>query len=355
MGIYREKLMKIISRISSRQSLQATYQLRFLNYLYRLLEAGYSFVEALEMVKWDQKLRQPADKIMDVLQSGKHVDEAFKEAAFHPSITSFLYLARFDGDVPNQIKKCMQMFEQRTKQLQKFKQVIRYPIILCLLFVILLFFLKTSVLPSFTEIFQASPESASSILIAMNIIDLMTTFCIFFVLFSILLTIGWKFYKHHFDIDRQLAILQRIPILKHFLRLQTSYYLASHMSMFLKAGLSMKNILEHLNEQRKLPIVRYYASLMLMRLLTGQRLESLLYDLPFVDKQLAEVVYKSTNVQTMEKDLDMYAAFVTEEIEQKTMKLITYIQPAVFTLLAGMIVFIYLTLMWPMFQLIQTV
>lgn len=355
MVLYHGKFMRILRQIYKKDGPSEAGQLRFLKHLYRLLDAGYSFIGALEMVKWNQSLKQPAEEIIRVLHSGLHIDEAFSKASFHPSIISFLYLARFDGDVPNQIKKCMLMFEQRTRQFQKFKQVIRYPIILCILFVVLLFFLKTSVLPSFTEIFQASPESATSILIAMNIIDLMTSFLIFTVFFTILLTIAWKFYKHHFAIDRQLAILKRVPILANLLRLQTSYYLASHISMFLKAGLSMRHILEHLHEQRELPIVRYYAHLMLTRMLTGQPMEGLLSGLPFVDRQLAEVVRNSTSVSTMEKDLDMYASFITEEIEQKTMKLITYIQPVIFTLLACMIVFIYLTLMWPMFQLIQTV
>lgn len=336
-------------------SLSEEQQLYFLKRLFRSLNHGYSLLGALEIIKWEIKLEESANIIIDSLQNGCHLDEAFESANFHSTIISYLYFVRFNGNITTNIQKCVTMFEHRIKHIQKFKQVIRYPIVLCTFFLLLLFFMKTSVLPSFITIFQASNESSKAIFISITAIDILTTVSLTAFILIVIGGLFWKFYTKEFPIERQLMIYEKIPVYRHLLRLQNSYYFAAHLSMFLKTGMSLKEIINQMKAQNKLPILAYYAELMLMELQQGHYVQGLLQHLPFIDRQLALLFEKNNNVNDLEQDLDIYALFLTETIEAKIMKMITYIQPIVFTVLAIMIVFIYLSLMWPMFQLIQTV
>src|SRR5699024_5998343 len=228
MGLFLKKFTKTHSKLSE------TQQLVFLKRLYRLLEQGYSFMAALEIMKWETAFELATDKISNALKQGKHIDEAFEIASFHDTIISYLYFVRFNGNMQTSIQKCMLMFEHRMKHIQKFKQVIRYPIVLCILFFLLLFFIKTSVLPSFVDIFQTSNESSKTVFISITVIDIFISVTLFICIILIIGGLLWMFYKHQFPIEKQLEIYEKIPIYRTILRLQNSYYLATHIGMFLK-------------------------------------------------------------------------------------------------------------------------
>src|SRR5699024_4597175 len=116
-----------------------------------------------------------------------------------------------------------------------------------------------------------------------------------------------------------------------------------------------KDTLQNMSKQTKLPIVSYYTSLIMNQLANGFLIVHLLDNLTFIDKQLANVFHNNTNAETLAKDLAVYAEFLNEDMERKIMRIITMIQPIFFVFLACFIILVYVTLMWPMFQLIQSV
>lgn len=348
-------LKKFIKTHYFHKALQEDVQLTFLKRLHRLLDNGYSLIGALEVIKWDKKLANVSEQIIQLLMEGYVIDEAFEKANFHPTIIAYLYFVRINGNLIASIEKCTNMFEQRIKYIKKFSRVIRYPIVLFIVFIFLLIFLKQSVLPLFSDLFQSSTESSRTVLFSIIFIDFISTTFIIVIFLIGIATFIWHFYKRHMSIEEQIAIYNKIPIYRAFLKIQTSYYFATHMSMFLEAGMPIKEILENMSGQQKLPIISHYASLMLEQLQNGVYIDHLLQNLPLLEEQLATLFQKHHNIDSLKKDLTAYAEFLADTLKQKITRAISYIQPAFFITLACFIIFIYLTLMWPMFQLIQTV
>ncbi len=330
-------------------------QLRFLKRLHRLLQNGYSLLAALEVMQWDEELRQSAEKIEMVLKTGSPIDEAFQAASFHRTIVAYLYFVRINGNLLASLEKCLIMFDNRLTYIKKFTQVIRYPIVLSFTFIFLLIFLKYSILPSFLELFTSNTESSHSVLYSIIIIDIVSTL---FIVLSFILFIGfvsWTCFKKKMSVQTQIAIFKKIPLLRIFIKMQTSYYFSTHLSMFLKAGLTLKDTLTNMSSQDKLPIVSYYSSLIIEQFSNGFYIDYLLKGLPFIDETLANLFQQNSNAATLSNDLAVYAEFLAEDMEQKIMRFISLIQPLFFVLLACFIILVYMTLMWPMFQLIQTV
>src|SRR5699024_5936791 len=116
--------------IPSNRRLSADLQLRFLKRLVYLLENGYSLLEALKIIEWDKKLTSISISIAKLLKIGTPIDQALEVSKFHPDITSYLYFVRSVGDLESSIQKCVILYEQRLKFLKKFKQTIRYPLVL---------------------------------------------------------------------------------------------------------------------------------------------------------------------------------------------------------------------------------
>lgn len=335
--------------------LKEDQQLIFLKRLNRLLDNGYSFTDALEVIKWDKQFQQVADIIRLELTKGKHMDEAFKMAEFHATVVSYMYFVRINGDILTSMEKCIQMFEHRLESVGKFKRVIRYPVVLFGFFTVLLFFLKFSVLPAFADMFQSSDASTKSIMISVNIIDFFGTIIIFLLIMTVLVMIFWKSIKNNIAMERKLFIYNKLPIYRYLLRLQTSYYFATHMSMFLKTGMSMKNVILHMTSQQELPLLSYYAERMQTQLQHGFYINHLLEQMDFLDSQMTSIFENNNNIADLQQDLTAYASFLQDMMERKMMRIITLIQPIFFTMLACLIIFVYLTLMWPMFQMVNTV
>lgn len=330
-------------------------QLRFLKRLHRLLENGYPLLEALEMYTLDKQLKKPAESIATALKNGTSLDAAFDQAGFHQAIIAYLYFVQANGSLQETIEKSIQMFEYRTNTTKRFQRVFRYPIILLLVFSILLYFINRHVLPSFQNLFQSSAEASNIVSITIIIINGLSSFLFFASISIILCIIGWYFLHKKVPIEKQLKLYNSIPLYRNLVKMQTSFLFATHFSTLLKAGLPYKEILIFLANQTKLPIIAYYSNQMIDDLKKGIHLAHVLSEYTFLDYQLTNIFQKNTNHYALEKDLSIYAHMLLEDIENNTIKVITYLQPAFFLIIACFVIFIYAIIMWPMFELIKTI
>jgi len=330
-------------------------QLNFLKQLFRLLTNGYSLLEALKMFRWDEHLNDLANQLMKHLKAGLSIDEAFEKVGFHHTIIAFIYFARIHGNLSDSLKKCIAMLEQRMKAMQKFQQVIRYPLILTFFFVGLLFSIKQTVLPAFINLYEAQGTMSTILNISIKFINL------FFILLPIGGLVGlcfilfWLYYKRHIHVSRLIKIYHSIPFLRQYMTLKTSYQLAVHLSSLFKTRLNPAQILDIMAKQNELPVVAHIAQYATNQLLQGFNLGESLHSYMLIDEQFAYILRKNPNMETLANDLNMYVEMSQEQIHERMMKYISLIQPVFLVTIASMIIFLYVSLMWPMFQLIQTI
>lgn len=347
-------LRKFFSR-TKLNKLPSEIQLLYLSRLLRLLKTGYSLLDALEVMKWDRHMIEPTGIITQSLKDGNSLDQAFSEASFNSAITSYLYFVRANGDLQDSIKKCMEMYQQRLEFTSKFKRTIRYPLVLLIIFSILLYFIKNSILPSFADLFSANSATSSTVTLSLQVINVFGTLIWISLTILFFLLLLWKLIREKISVAKQISIYQHIPIYRSYKRLQTSFLFATHFSSLLKTGMSFKDILTIMTSQSQLPLISHFTSLMINELSKGNHINHLISQTFLFEKQITHIFQKNSDTSALEKDLTVYAGIITEELNRKVTKVITYIQPIFFVVLAGFIVLIYTTLMWPMFQLIKTI
>ncbi|MFD1850615.1 competence type IV pilus assembly protein ComGB [Oceanobacillus bengalensis] len=345
-------LKKFIQR---KQIIKKENQLRFLNLFLRLLKNGYPTLDALEAMKWDKSLLKPANEIIHALKAGETIDEAFEKAGFHPTITSFLYFVKVNSDLQGSIEQCIIMYKQRLTNTKKLQQILRYPLFLFIIFFLLIYFLNQTILPSFVDLFQGNEDSSSTVVLSMYIIDVVSTFLFILLLFVIVFIFVWKLIKQRIPIETQIKIYKQIPVYRKFITAYTSYFFATHFSSLLKTGMSIKEILHQMANQQKLPILSHYSFIMIERLTNGVHISGVISSFTLLEKPLTTIFQKNTDAYFLEKDLVVYAELQLEEIENKILRAITFIQPIIFIVLGIFVIFIYVALMWPMFQLMNTI
>ncbi|WP_232217793.1 type II secretion system F family protein [Virgibacillus sp. SK37] len=342
-------------RFKKRDKIAPELQLIFIRRLHRLLINGYTLLDGLKIIKWDTQLSTTADDISLSLQNGYTIDEAFEKNHFHPIIIDYLSFVKSNGDLEGSIGKCVDMFSNRLKYTKKLRQIIRYPLVLLFIFSLLLIFIKQSVLPSFIDIFQTSEEASSTVIISMIIIEVIFSIAVLLFIFLVIMIVFWQFARHKFSIETRIVLYNKLPFYRTILRLQTSFQFATHFQTLLKTGMNYKDILLQMKQQEKQPIIAYYSGLLIGELSRGFYISSLLSQFSFLDKQLVAIFQKNNDSLELEKELSLYAEWLSESIQTKLMKSITYFQPLFFIIVACFIIFIYIILMWPMFQLITTI
>ncbi|WP_330948602.1 type II secretion system F family protein [Virgibacillus sp. MG-45] len=344
----------LIKRFYKKQSFKSEHHLRFLRVLSRALANGYPFISALETMMWDKNLNQAASIMMKALKSGETVDKAFDKAGFHPSITSYLFFANKSGELTSSIKKGLQLYEKRLQYTQKLYHVSRYPLLLFLLFTGLLIVIKQIVLPTFSDLFQNGSTASTSVNFSIIMIDLFIQ--LFFTLLLLTLFTAFLFQRFNkkISIETLVAIYRSIPIYRKLISMYHSFLFATHLSTLLKTGISMKEVLSILSKQTKHPVLAHYCTVINSGLLQGVHISSMITELSLLQPQFAAIFQKNSDVITLEKDLTVYADLLIERFHHQMMKLISMIHPIFFIVIGAFIIFIYVTLMWPMFELIQS-
>lgn len=351
MDLLIKKHMKILFH----RQINEQRQLDFIKQLHRLLSNGYSLIDALEMFQWDKQLNKISKRIKDYLLAGDPIDKAFAKEHFHHSITAYLYFSQVHGDLIKSLEKCMTMLEHRLKAMNKFHQVLRYPIILSVFFFGLLIIIKHHVFPSFVSLYESQGNVSSILNISMLVIDIFLMGIIISFVLLIVGTILWFWIKRHLTIQQLKRFYQSLPIIRSYMTLKTSYQLAVHLSSLLKTDLTPIEILKIIAAQNELPIIADTAKQAIEQLLDGVQLSEAFHPFILIDEQFSFILRKNSNMDALKADLAIYVEIVQERIHDNVMKAINVIQPLFLIVIASFIVFLYGSLMWPMFQLIQTI
>lgn len=328
-------------------------QLKFLEQLAQLLSHGYTLLESLERIKWDKRMSHTAMILMRALKTGLTIDQAFTQAQFHYSITSYLYFVRKHGNLLASILTCKEMFAKRLRYKQTFQQIMRYPLFLGVIFSIILIFLRQAILPTFLNIFQTNNQVPKSLMYIFVTLDYVIPLFIFMIGSLCIGIITVTRLRRKIDIQVKVKIYERIPIYRRYLQRQTSFQIATHLSELLKTGMPLKDILHHMSKQDRFPIVAYYTKMMLDTLNMGNQISQLLVQCYFIEQQMTDIFQNNYDNQSLAKDLAVYSNMLADRMHQKIITFLQIIQPIFFVIIGIFIVLVYFMLMWPMFQLIN--
>ncbi|MFB1050370.1 competence type IV pilus assembly protein ComGB [Paraliobacillus sp. JSM ZJ581] len=335
--------------------LTSSEQNHFLIRLTRLLEQDYPLIDALYAMQWNHKWKQPITQMIHTLKDGKTLDTALEEANFDTKIISFLYFASAHGDMTKALKQSVLLLEKNSLLFLKFKQAIRYPIALFLMFICLLYFIKTSVYPAFIQLFQSTTYVSTFTMSSLKSIHFFFNTLIFVILLCIIASICWFIIQTKCTIKTKITIYQHVPFIKTMIQLYNTFLFSLHLSSLLHAGLSLKDSFHILAKQMHHQIVSYYCQQILNHYATGQQMATILPTLHLLHKDIDIVFQKNSNTEDVAVDLHGYADFLLERLENKVKKTIAWIQPVFFIIIGVSIIFIYISLLYPMFQLIQTI
>ncbi|GGC91587.1 ComG operon protein 2 [Thalassobacillus devorans] len=324
-------------------------QLQFLERMSRLLNKGYPLLEALEIVTWDERFADITAEIIKELKNGRPIDVCLKKSGFSKNVVSFLYFARIHSNLDEVFHQCSTMLQLDRTYVNKFKQVIRYPIFLSIFLVIMLVVMDQTIFPALLDLFRSGQESIG-LQIAVNLVSFVIGTSKVFLLLLIFLALLWKFKHKKLSINSQIKLFEKIPLIRDYQKIKLTFLFATHFHSILSTGTSMKEALHVISSQNHYPLLAHHSLHILHQLEEGATLAQAIHQCPLFRAELTTIFHKTADLTTMTRDLAVLAEMLTEMTKQKLNKALELIQPIFFVIIAVFILFIYGSIMLPMYQ-----
>lgn len=350
-------LMNLSFRKNTDKNLTLKQQQRLLKRLADLLDQGYTLQKALQLIKLDTEIpKEILDHIQNSLLEGDSLYDSFKDIGFNNDTLAFLYTTEVIGDLSHQLKKATTLLQEHLLLHQKYKKALRYPLLLCIVMLVLFTFLKLALFPQFILLFQSFQQlENNSFSFWMSIFSFLFNSLLILLLFSIFLFLWWRMISKRLTVQRKITILSKIPILWKGVKHRVTFHLTTQLGLYIEGGLTIKDSLHLLRKENNLPYVQYCTSYLYQRLSEGEQLGSIVREIKLLDSQLSLVIQHGQETRSLGKDLQNYGHFIIETVHENTLKYISWVQPLSFLLLAGSIIFVYIMILLPLFQWMQTI
>jgi competence protein ComGB len=345
--------------LGQKKTLPISEQILLLNRLANLLKNGYTFHKAIQLLKHDPKQGHLVSYIEKELLKGKNLDKIFQSLGYANTVVSFLYFSQTTGNLEQSLLNSSNLLNQQKAYEDKLKKVLQYPSLLFIILIFLLLGLKIFLLPLLSTMFQNFPSSGEedipSVMWLFHTLEIFINSFFIFLILCIFSWYLWKRLKPTIPLHIKLKIYHYFPIIRSYKRIITTYLFSYHFSSLLENGLSIKDTLQIMANQNHLPFVQHYSNSLIKAISAGKFLPNTIKSFSLMEKELPIIFQRSLNDGSLEKDLYHYANILIETLTTRISKILSVIQPIIYLIFGGIIITIYISILFPIFQLIQQI
>jgi competence protein ComGB len=311
-----------------------------------LLAVGFSLRESLNFIKIviPTKKRQ-ISKMVQLLEKGGAFSDAIK-----PFLKEDIYyqilIAEKHGELAESLKTLGSYLDTKHDHQSKLLQLLEYPILLLLFLGMLMVGMKIYIFPELnmwntaTRVHVIKNSTVIILLIMVGIITLV-------------FLMAKKFWQQ--PVVQRVEVICRIPIVGKVYQSYCHYYLSLNLAMLLKSGLGIKSICNMLENFSKTSLLHQIGKALEKQLLEGEQTRLFINRYPFIPQELNVMLNKGNTTEALGKELVMFSKIKYQKLTKQIERLIGLIQPMMFLLIGVVIVFMYLSLLLPMYHSMEGV
>jgi len=331
---------------------------QFTRQLADLLEAGVPLARCMELLSRQRQFPDLSDIIMnmtDLLRQGGSLSVALTK---YPKVFSPLYIhtvkaAESSGQLPLVLNRLSQFLENDMQMQSKVKSSLLYPAIIFLVGLLTLFVLLSFVLPRLTLMFDdfgAQLPLATRIVVAVS-----QVFAHFWWLMAAgagVLVYGGRAYlktlkgKAAFD-----AIVLKVPLLKSFIENTQLSRFARTLGMLLESGVPIVTALESVTLVVDNSALQDEVRQMTFKVKSGMSLTQAVKSSTLFPEMAVDLIAVGQESGKLERGLYKLAANCERESQALAQTFVTILGPAVLVFVVGMVGFMVVSMLLPMFQM----
>ena len=331
----------------------------FSRQLATLIESGITILSGLQMLAEEsasKPLKRALEKVIEDVQEGETFSNALRKQphVFPPIYSRMMEIGERMGNMETVLRQVATYMEKREDLTRKVRGAMAYPAFIISLAIGVVFLMITFTLPGilglFSE-FNVELPLTTRILIAVTDFtsahqtQLMTGAVLFVVLLALYLRTPMG--QRQKDI-----LLLKIPLISTINIQSNMAQLCHTMSILLRAGLPMAEIMNLLVETMGNVILREAIERVRMEMLQGHGLSQPLRQEKVFPSLLAQMVRVGEETGTLDSNLETLAKFYEEEADRRINALTSMMEPALMLFVGGLVGFLAVSVIMPMYTMI---
>jgi competence protein ComGB len=328
----------------------------FLKKMGELLERGYSYSEAVESLLYQMPIKRHVElkACLEELKAGQPLHTVLSTLKFQKDIVGYIYFADKHGGMLEAISEGSKLILNKNSTIQKLKKAIFYPAFLFIMTNIIFLFVEQTLLPQYFSLYDSMGLEVNvftKVVAAFG--TLLPRITIFILLFIVLLLFVYFFYFVKLPNLTQRQSLLKLPFIGPFIRLIQTQYFTLQLGYLLSGGLSVHESLQLFESAPRNLFYRDISININGRLKRGEDLPQILMQLNFFEKELPIVVNHGQTNGRLERELLFFSKSCLLKLEERIEKSLKHIQPILYGVIAILVISMYLSIMIPMFKLIN--
>nr|WP_106779864.1 competence type IV pilus assembly protein ComGB [Lysinibacillus timonensis] len=329
----------------------------FLNRMSTLLYEGYTFSDSMNMLLpyHVENISYWREKINKNLRNGESIVEIFKIISIPNHFLVALKIAEEKGDLANSLKIISKQMDFHEKTKKKLLNLLTYPVALLSFLVVIFIAFRTFFLPNIENIIISRTNEGQDNL-AMTKWFLHIPDLLFLIL--LLLALFMSFFYHHFKkltVESKMTLLNSVPIINYFFKLQITKQFSRFIGTLLLGGFSLQQTFEILKEQDLNPFIKLLALRIEKQIIFGESFSSSIRRVGFFLPKYEEFVEHGEISGYLGKELTIYSELLDEKLQDIIRIGLSFIQPIFFMIIALSVIAAYLSILLPMFNLIEVI
>lgn len=321
-----------------------------------LINEGYTFAHSIEMLlPYHVKQYEPVQQeISNILRGGGSATDVFKLLRLDKQYLVSIELAEVTGKLSEAIGLVAKqlVFQQQAKT--KLIKVMSYPLILFTFLILLFLAFRTYFLPNMSSVITSRVHSESSASIQWSTFFLHMPDYIVAVgmILGVVVSI-FIYYIRKKRIDLQLPLLFKLPLIGLFWRLFLTRQFARHLGNLLLAGFSLQKAFNHLKSQQHQKQIAYIAGILQERILIGDSLERAVEIVGYFYPKFEHFIAHGEASGLLGRELILYCELLDEKLQKIIERILAIIQPLLFVVIAICVIAAYLSILIPMYDVID--
>lgn len=321
-----------------------------------LLDRGFSIQQVIEILElyYSKKREAVFEGMKQSLFEGQSFYESLRGSGFSSVICEFIFIAEKNGDLANGCKNAGTTYRKLILKGHQLQNKLIYPMVLFFFIFLLFIFIRLTIYPNFELLQMQNTSSNSSIQETLITIPTVLFYLFFFCLISVFIFfIYWKWYQTRVSELTKWKQLSNIPLLKNGIQAYLTYYFSYQLSSLLNAGISIQNCLLVFKEIQTKGWLRDLAIHIEQQLLLGNSFASSIASTKLFSLELEKSIYLGDQNGKLVLELEHVSEFNFLKLEQSMKRAIHFIQPVMFILIAIIIICLYLSILLPIFQMME--
>lgn len=329
----------------------------FLQRVSVLVKEGYSFPESINMLlpHHIENASIVHQQLQERFRNGEGVIGIMTTLGIPNHHLVSISIAEHNGHLHEALSGIAKQMDFSQKMHQRLKKIMLYPVALLSFLVMLFVVFRTYFFPNIERMIASRGGSADESVWLSGVLLKLPDFSVLALVICGMGILGFRRLLTNQHIAKQLHIQLMIPIWRSYFRLHLTRIFAKHLGNLLMSGFSLQASLQVLQQQTYQPMLQHLALQLKEQVILGESLSRSVNVLRCFQKDFVTFVEHGEQSGYLGKELMLYSDLLDERFEEKIQQILAIIQPAFFAIIAICVIIAYLSLLLPIYSMIDFV